>query len=110
MSDLISNTIRGVLAEYIVARAVGASTIGVRDPWAAFDLETLKESRSKSSLQVMCRVGRKLGSRASALISRRLVRGTLRLETWRMNPKDKQTLCICTSGAQGSIYYRPDES
>ncbi len=39
-SDLVNNTTRGVLAEYIVARAVGASTAEVRDPWAAFDLET----------------------------------------------------------------------
>ena len=39
-SDLVSNVTRGVLAEYIVARAVGVSTAEVRDPWAAFDLET----------------------------------------------------------------------
>ena len=39
-SDLVSNVTRGVLAEYIVARAVGVSTAKVRDPWAAFDLET----------------------------------------------------------------------
>ena len=40
MSDLVSNTTRGVLAEFIVARAVGASTDGARDPWATFDLVT----------------------------------------------------------------------
>ena len=39
-SDFVSNVTRGVLAEYIVARAVGVSTTGVRDEWAAFDLET----------------------------------------------------------------------
>ena len=39
-SDLISNATRGILAEYIVARAVGVSTTGVRDEWAAYDLET----------------------------------------------------------------------
>ena len=39
-SDLVSNASRGILAEYIVAKAVGVSTTGVRDEWAAYDLET----------------------------------------------------------------------
>ncbi len=39
-SDLVSNATRGILAEYIVARAVGASLGGVRDEWAAYALET----------------------------------------------------------------------
>lgn len=39
-SDLVSNTLRGVLAEFIVARAVGIDTGGVREEWAAFDLRT----------------------------------------------------------------------
>ena len=39
-SDLVSNVTRGVLAEYIVARAVGVPTDGVRDEWAAYDLDT----------------------------------------------------------------------
>lgn len=39
VSDLVSNVTRGVLAEYIVARALDA--VGaVRDEWAAFDLLT----------------------------------------------------------------------
>lgn len=40
VSDLVSNAARGVLAEYIVARALGLAENGVRDGWAAFDLET----------------------------------------------------------------------
>ena len=40
-SDLVSNTARGVLAEYIVARALKIATdIEIRDEWAPFDLET----------------------------------------------------------------------
>ena len=39
-SDLVSNATRGVLAEYIVARALGLAEKGVRNEWAAFDLET----------------------------------------------------------------------
>lgn len=39
-SDLVSNVTRGVLAEYIVARAVGSPTDGVRDEWAPYDLES----------------------------------------------------------------------
>jgi hypothetical protein len=39
-SDLVGNTARGVLAEYIVAKAVGITTAGVREGWAAYDLET----------------------------------------------------------------------
>lgn len=38
-SDIVSNATRGVLAEYIVASAVGA--VGsVRDEWAAYDLKS----------------------------------------------------------------------
>lgn len=40
VSDLVSNATRGVLAEYLVARALGLSTSGVRSEWAAYDLET----------------------------------------------------------------------
>lgn len=39
-SDLVSNAARGVIAEYIVARALGLAGSGVRDGWAALDLET----------------------------------------------------------------------
>lgn len=39
-SDLVSNATRGRIAEYVVARALGLNTEGVRDEWAAFDLET----------------------------------------------------------------------
>jgi hypothetical protein len=39
-SDLVSNTTRGIVAEYIVARALGLAESDVRDGWAAFDLET----------------------------------------------------------------------
>jgi hypothetical protein len=37
-SDLIDNTTRGRLAEFIVATAVGVPTTGVQDSWAAWDL------------------------------------------------------------------------
>lgn len=39
-SDLVSNATRGVLAEYIVARALGLQSEGVRNEWAAHDLST----------------------------------------------------------------------
>jgi len=39
-SDLVSNATRGVLAEYIVMRALGIENDHIRDEWAAFDLET----------------------------------------------------------------------
>jgi len=39
-SDLLVNTARGLVAEYIVAHALGIATDGVRDGWAAFDLKT----------------------------------------------------------------------
>ncbi len=40
-SDILSNATRGVLAEYIVAQAVGINTKEeVRDEWANFDLQT----------------------------------------------------------------------
>jgi len=36
----VSNATRGIVAEYIVARALGLAEKDVRDEWAAFDLET----------------------------------------------------------------------
>jgi len=39
-SDLVSNATRGIVAEYIVARALGMAEKGLRNEWAAFDLET----------------------------------------------------------------------
>ncbi len=40
-SDILSNATRGVLAEHIVAQAVGINTKEeVRDEWANFDLQT----------------------------------------------------------------------
>jgi hypothetical protein len=40
VSDLLSNATRGRVAEFIVARALGISTDGVRNEWAPFDLKT----------------------------------------------------------------------
>jgi len=39
-SDLVNNALRGVLAEYLVALALGIDTSGVREEWASFDLIT----------------------------------------------------------------------
>ena len=61
MSGLVDNTTRGILAEFIVARAVGASTVEARDPWAAFDLETSEgvkiEVKSSSYVQSWAQPG-----------------------------------------------------
>ncbi len=40
ISDLVLNTTRGILAEYIVAKALGVRTDGVRDPWQTCDLRS----------------------------------------------------------------------
>jgi hypothetical protein len=34
----VSNTTRGRLADFIIAKALGVDTSGVREEWAAFDL------------------------------------------------------------------------
>lgn len=39
-SDLVSNVTRGVLAEYLVARALGLGESDVRDEWDKYDLST----------------------------------------------------------------------
>jgi hypothetical protein len=39
-SDLLGNTSRGVLAEYLVALALNVDVSGTRDGWSPFDLET----------------------------------------------------------------------
>ncbi len=38
-SDLVSNVTRGVLAEHLVAQALGVASGSVREEWAAYDLE-----------------------------------------------------------------------
>ena len=54
-SDLVSNTTRGVLAEYLVAAALGISDGCVRREWAGCDLEapdgTLVEVKSAAYIQ-----------------------------------------------------------
>lgn len=44
MSDLLSNTTRGVLAEYLVAQALGSAE-DVRQPWNPFDVKTRNDVR-----------------------------------------------------------------
>src|SRR5262245_2041405 len=39
-SDMIDNTTRGVLAEYIVALALGIAETGIRAAWSSYDLTT----------------------------------------------------------------------
>jgi len=39
-SDIVSNAQRGVLAEFIVASAIGVDLGGVREEWGAYDLTT----------------------------------------------------------------------
>ena len=57
-SDLVSNATRGILAEYIVARAIGAETDGLRNEWAAYDLTSSSgirvEVKSAAYLQSWC--------------------------------------------------------
>jgi len=43
-SDLVSNATRGILAEYLVAQALGIAD-GTREEWAAYDLETSDGTR-----------------------------------------------------------------
>lgn len=53
-SDLVGNTMRGIFAEYIVARALGVAH-GIRTEWDAYDLQTSSgtkvEVKSASYLQ-----------------------------------------------------------
>jgi len=44
-SDLVSNATRGRLAEFIVAKAIGIPTDGVRAEWEAYDLMSLDGKR-----------------------------------------------------------------
>jgi len=44
-SDVVSNATRGVLAEYLVAQALGVAAGSVREEWAAFDIEALDGTR-----------------------------------------------------------------
>lgn len=39
-SDLVANSIRGILAEYLVAKSLRLDVSRPREPWAAFDLKT----------------------------------------------------------------------
>ncbi len=55
MADLVSNATRGVLAEFIVAQALGIAITGVREEWAPYDLRTVEgvtiEVKSAAYLQ-----------------------------------------------------------
>ncbi len=57
-SDLVSNVTRGVLAEYLVGRALGVDRHGSREEWAAYVLTapdgTRVEVKSSAYLQTWC--------------------------------------------------------
>ena len=44
-SDVVSNVTRGVLAEYLVAQALGVAGDSVREEWASYDLKALDGTR-----------------------------------------------------------------
>ena len=44
-SDVVSNATRGVLAEYLVAQALGVAGDNIRKEWASYDLKTLDGTR-----------------------------------------------------------------
>ena len=44
-SDVVSNVTRGVLAEYLVAQALGVAGDSVREEWASYDLKALDRTR-----------------------------------------------------------------
>ena len=48
-SDLLSNTMRGIVAEYIVAKALGL-TDQPREEWRAYDLERRSKLQNLSAL------------------------------------------------------------
>lgn len=57
-SDLYNNTLRGILAEFIVASAIGIDTKQTREEWAAYDLLTASgrkiEVKSSAYIQSWC--------------------------------------------------------
>ncbi len=44
-SDVVSNATRGVLAEYLVAQALGVAADSIREEWAPYDLKALDGTR-----------------------------------------------------------------
>lgn len=50
VSDLVSNTTRGILAEYIVGAAIGIESMGVREEWDAYDLITKEGIKNRSKV------------------------------------------------------------
>ena len=44
-SDVVSNATRGVLAEYLVAQALGVAEDSIREEWASYDLKLLNGTR-----------------------------------------------------------------
>ncbi len=59
VSDLVSNTTRGILAEYIVGRAVSAD-LEIRDEWGPYDLRTPKAHESVKSAAICELVSKKV--------------------------------------------------
>ncbi len=72
-SDLVANTTRGILAEYIVAKALGVPTDQAREEWGSFDLQTEAGLRIevKSSAYVQSWAQSKL-SNIQFVVSKRL--------------------------------------
>lgn len=98
-SNLFDNTMRGMLAEHMVATALGAADEGIRTEWDAFDLETesgLKvEIKSCAFLQSWAQ---ETSSAATIRIRETLAwdQNTARYEDERRRQADVYVVCVFT--------------
>jgi len=87
VSDLVSNTTRGILAEYIVGRAVSAD-LEIRDEWGPYDLRTPEGTRIEVKSAAISRAVFKKGFPRYPSIVKNINTGILRVTNQGMKPED----------------------
>lgn len=96
-SDLVSNSTRGVLAEFLVVCALGLGT-GVRDEWQAFDLQTASAKKMRSSPPRRCSREVRRSCQKSFSVPATLWPGTPKRVFLPLNPGDRLTfMCLLSS-------------
>lgn len=105
-SDLLNNTLRGALAEFLVASAIGIDTSEARQDWTPYDLLSPSGRKSKSNAPHISRVGMLIVFQRYSSASAQLDHGIPKM-TLAMMSKDGPTfMCSAYTQAKTGVKHR----
>lgn len=99
-SDLLNNTLRGALAEFLVASAIGIDTSEARQDWTPYDLLSLLGEKSKSNAPHISRVGMLIVFQRYSSASARLDHGIPKMTLAMMSKGGPTSMCSAYTQAK----------